>query len=358
MPYSVQTHRLARSLALLAALGGVIAGWSLTSVTPAQASSGPSEVRTEPAEATANGFLLKGELNPDGLPTTYYFEYAWVSTTCDEGCPTSAVAKPLMGAALQEVPPPQKTAVAGPLTGAALQEVPPVEVTGVFPGEKYRYWLISSNADGTTKGEVREFTVAKTERPSEVQTEPAEATANGFVLKGGLNPGDLPTTYYFEYSFPACDEGCTPLRTAVAGPLTGSTWQEVSPVEVTGLVPGEMYRYRLIASNADGTTKGEVLTFMTSATSERPREVQTEPESKLDPPTPLLTSPTSTSPLGGTTISPRPLTSARKLANALKACESKPKKRRARCDRRAQIRYGTAAKATKKTGKQARNGKK
>jgi len=29
----------------------------------------PSEVLTEPAEATATGFKLKGKLNPNGLPT-------------------------------------------------------------------------------------------------------------------------------------------------------------------------------------------------------------------------------------------------------------------------------------------------
>ena len=41
----------------------------------AQASSSPSEVVTEPAEAIPGGAKLRGKLNPSGLPTTYYFEY-------------------------------------------------------------------------------------------------------------------------------------------------------------------------------------------------------------------------------------------------------------------------------------------
>ncbi len=323
MRCSFRIYRLARGSAVLVALVGVIA-WSLASVAPAQASSGPTEVQTEPAEATANGVLLKGELNPGGLPTTYYFEYA--STTCDEGC------KPL------------RTAVAGPLTGSALQEVPPVEVTDLTAGERYWYQIVASNADGTREGELLlDFTApAKSERPTEVQTEPAEATANGVLLKGELNPGGLPTTYYFEYASTTCDEGCKPLRTAVAGPLTGSALQEVPPVEVTDLTAGERYWYQIVASNADGTREGELLLdFTAPAKSERPTEVQTEPDSKSDSPALLIAPPTVTSPPGRTTTAPTPLTSrARKLANALTVCARKPTRRRTICDRRAHMRYG------------------
>jgi hypothetical protein len=445
-----QTHRLARGSALLVALAGAIAGWSLTSATPAQASSGPNEVQTEPAEATANGVLLKGELNPGGLPTTYYFEYIEYgggrgSCECVPG--RTAVAGPLTGSTLQEAPsievtgllPGQKygywliasnvdgtraggfieftappraerpsevqtepaettasgvllkgklnpgglpttyyfeygpvacdesprcvktTAVAGPLTGSNRQEAPPIEVTGLVPGEKYWYQIVASNADGTREGGFLYVTAPATgEPPSEVQTEPAEATANGLLLKGELNPGGLPTTHYFEYGPVACDESPRCVKTtAVAGPLTGSNRQEAPPIEVTGLVPGEKYWYQIVASNADGTREGGFLYVTAPATGEPPSEVQTELESKLDPPTLLVTPPTTTSPPSETMTAPGPLTKAQKLANTLKVCESKPKRQRARCDKRAHVRYGTApAKATKKTGKQASRGKK
>jgi hypothetical protein len=103
--------------------------------------------------------------------------------------------------------------------------------------------------------------------PSEVQTEPAEVIPGGAKLKGELNPGGLPTTYYFEYARDTCDEGCTPSKTAKSGPLTGNTQQEVPAVEVTGLTAGgtERYWYQLVASNADGTVYGGLVDFTPGA---------------------------------------------------------------------------------------------
>jgi hypothetical protein len=114
--------------------------------------------------------------------------------------------------------------------------------------------------------------------PGEVVTEPAETTATGVKLRGRLNPGGLPTTYYFEYGRPGWGEcsNCT-MKTAVEGPLSGASEQEVPAVEVTGLVPDRRYNYLLVATNADGTQEGTVVDFTTGATGELPREVQTEP---------------------------------------------------------------------------------
>jgi hypothetical protein len=103
--------------------------------------SSPTEVQTEPAEAIPGGAKLKGQLNPSGLPTTYYFIYA--RDTCDEGCT------------------PSKTATSGPLTGDTEQEVPAVDVTGLSgSGGSERYWdiLVATNADGTVYGGLVNFT--------------------------------------------------------------------------------------------------------------------------------------------------------------------------------------------------------
>jgi hypothetical protein len=104
--------------------------------------------------------------------------------------------------------------------------------------------------------------------PPEVQTEPAEPIPGGAKLKGKLNPGGLPTTYYLEYARETCDEGCTPSKTATGGPLTGDTQQEVPAVEVTGLSgsgESERYWYRIVASNADGTVGGAFVNFTPGA---------------------------------------------------------------------------------------------
>jgi len=104
--------------------------------------------------------------------------------------------------------------------------------------------------------------------PSEVVTEPAEAIPGGAKLKGELNPGGLPTTYYFMYARDTCDEGCTPSKTAKSGPLTGDTQQEVPAVELTGLSGSggsERYWYILVASNAEGTVYGGLVNFTPGA---------------------------------------------------------------------------------------------
>ena len=191
----------------------------------------------------------------------------------------------------------------------------------------------------------RAFTVTAKGAPGEVVTEPAEATPDGFRLKGKLNPDSLPTTYYYEYASDTCDEGCTPMKTAVVGPLTGDTQREVPAVEVTGLTARE-YWYRLVASNGDGTEDGAVVMFTTLP--EGPSG-QAKQEPKSEPPALLVTPLVVTSPIK-TTTTYKPLTKAQKLASALKACGSKPKKQRATCKRQARKKYVKAA----NTGKQAK----
>jgi hypothetical protein len=214
--------------------------------------------------------------------------------------------------------------------------------------------------------------------PSEVRTGPAEAIPSGLELKGKFNPGGLPTTYYFEYSSDTCDEDphCSK-QTAIEGPLTGDAQQEVPAVGVSGLIPSHGYAYRLVASNAGGTEAGEFVNVMSGAAGEPPSEVPTgaagevptgaggevrtgmggevpgEPtggESLTAPIAPLLTAPPIQAPKA------KPLTDAQKLARALGACQhDKSKGQQKICERLAYKKYGAAI---KRTGKQARKGRK
>lgn len=230
------------------------------------------------------------------------------------------------------------------------------------PGTTYHYRVIAATSvftedttqwgGPTVEGAEQTFTTSGTgQPPSEVVTESAEATSSGFRLRGKLNPDGLPTTYYFEYGSTTCDElpSCEQ-QTAVVGPLTGNAQKEVPSVEVTGLNAGDTYWYRLVASNADGTEGGAFLTFKTSPEA---RNGQVEQESRSGPLSPSLTPLNATSP-PIEVIAHKPLARAQKLANALRACESKPKKRQASCKRQARKKYGTMS---KKAGKQARTHK-
>ena len=107
----------------------------------------PSEVLTGSAEPTPTGYDLNGKLNPDGLPTTYYYEYIGSNEVqCLD-------IEPGLERCWHE------TAHLGPITGDTQQELPPVEVTGLTVGVTYHYRLVATNADRTVFGNEASFTV-------------------------------------------------------------------------------------------------------------------------------------------------------------------------------------------------------
>jgi len=196
-------------------------------------------------------------------------------------------------------------------------------------------------------------------RPTEVVTGPAEPGANGYLLKGKLNPDGLPTTYYFEYigsDEAECLDGglidCWP-NTPHAGPVEGDVQQEVAPIELTKLTVGASYSYRLVATNADGTAHGELAKFTVTTTGgpsgAGKEHVSEAPHTSSEPthtPVPVaVSSPppqklASKPPVDRVTFKPR--TRARELADALRECKRKPRKHRASCERLAHRRYGAA----------------
>ncbi|MBB4662645.1 hypothetical protein [Conexibacter arvalis] len=79
------------------------------------------------------------------------------------------------------------------------------------------------------------------------------------TLRGTVNPHGTPTTYSFQWGTSATYGQQTPNRSAGRG--TGG--RDVS-VRVGGLAPGTVYHYRIVATNADGTTVGRDRTFRTA----------------------------------------------------------------------------------------------
>jgi hypothetical protein len=442
------------SLAAFVALGCFALGLFGSVAASAQdyGSSSPSEVQTEPAEVTPTGVKLTGKLNPNGAPTTYYFEYA--RDTCDEGCT------------------PQKTAVGGPLTGDTQQDVPAVEVTGLAPGG-YWYTLVASNAEGVTGGGLVQFTtlvpVITSLEPNHGPTsggttvtihgEPLEnarsvhfGTVEGRILHeecdgeceivpyrtlvvespphaagtvdvtvetaqgvSVASPGDkftygssggpsiesesvsniTPTDATLEaqidteglstlYQFTLRPEPCSyhgviycelvaepiPLP---SGEILGSFVGQSVSLDLNSagvrLNPGEEYSYSVIATSSAGSTEGQWQAFeapggvfeplsTTTSTSTEPGAGQPPATGSGDQAAGSGGSSSSSAPvpapgvgvLGtqvGKTIKLKSLTDAQKLAKALKACEKKPKHKRAACEKQAHKQYGAAASKTR-----------
>lgn len=89
------------------------------------------------------------------------------------------------------------------------------------------------------------------------------ATSNGSTsetLSGTVNPHGQVTTYFFNYGTTTA-YGTDTTHTTVGN---GSTGVPVTAA-VTGLTPGTVYHYRLVAVNATGTTPGADATFTAAA---------------------------------------------------------------------------------------------
>ncbi len=191
---------------------------------------GKPSVETKPATSVGETeATLNGSVNARGASAKYYFEYG----------PTLSYGS--------------KTAEASGGAGTSNVEESKV-VTGLAAGTTYHFRIVASNSHGTTDGSDGELTTGS--RPV-AETEPAtSASESGATLAGLVNPNGSTTKYDFEYG-PTKSYGST---TAEAGAGSGTTAVEEGTA-VTGLTANTLYHFRMVASNAYGTTDASDMVF-------------------------------------------------------------------------------------------------
>jgi hypothetical protein len=320
----------------------------------------PSEVLTGSAEPTPSGYKLTGKLNPDGLPTTYYYEYIGSNEVqCLD-------IEPGLDRCWHE------TAHAGPITGDTQQEVPPIEVTGLTAGITYHYRLVATNADRTVFGNEASFTVGSPPVIESVSL--SRLTSSDATLEAQIDTEGLGTTYAFHMWSSCAHEACEYLANIPlpSGSLLGSfvpqsVSLDLASVGVT-LRYGAEYGWGITATSAAGHTSMsggvfeppppsviEPLSTTTSPLSSAGQSPGANTNSGDQPAGPGASSSPSTpgvqSPdvLGTKTTKLEPFEDTQKLAKALKLCEKKPKKQRASCEKRAKQKYASVAEKSKRT---------
>jgi len=186
------------------------------------------------------GAQLSGGVYPNGIDTTYWWEYG----------PTTAYG--------QQTP----LALAG--SGTARVSVG-ATIGGLAAGTAYHYRLVAISPDGTTAG--ADATFATTGNPASpggplppISRTLAVAITSGSVqLDGAINPPAKSTTWWFEYG-PSGAYGSESIRQTMSG-------LGARPVNVRlfGLAASTTFHYRLELQTQSGLYVGPDATFTTKA---------------------------------------------------------------------------------------------
>lgn len=134
-------------------------------------------------------------------------------------------------------------------------------IAGLTPGTTYHFRILATNATGTNVGEDATF-FSQPEPPTVVTGAATSVTSISATLNGTVDPNrGTVTECEFEY-------GASPSygTTAPCNPLPGSGDSPVSvSAAATGLTTGSTYYFRLLATNAGGTSFGEQGSFVALA---------------------------------------------------------------------------------------------
>lgn len=153
---------------------------------------------------------------------------------------------------IYEDPPWQSTPDQSAPSGSGPQAVA-AEITELLPNQRYEAKLVASSLGGSSASSAAEFKTASA--PPRVKTEGATGiTDSGATLNGSVNPEGTPTTFYFEYGTGAGYGAKLPVAGGSLGAGRGT--QNLSR-NVSGLVTGLTYHFRIVAENSAGRSFGE-----------------------------------------------------------------------------------------------------
>jgi len=170
---------------------------------------------------------------------------------------------------------------AGPFTGSGTSAVA-AKVEGLAHETAYRFRIVGENSNGPSVGEIKNdlnnhlcqaitcpLFFETFGKPKVVGGAPIEVTTTAARISGEVNPGGQQTDFAVQYVTEAQFKA-SGFNEAISVPEppedlgSGTTFLAVSE-QLSGLVPDTAYRFRLVASNVDGTTLGKERTFATFA---------------------------------------------------------------------------------------------
>jgi hypothetical protein len=197
----------------------------------------PDLTTNAPSEAQPTSATLNGSVNPNSVALTdCHFDYG----------PTIAYGKTV----------PCVPSV-GSIPADSSEHPVSAQITGLEPGVSYHYRLSAANSNGSSTGLDREVST-----PPLAKIDSATAsnlTATTADLSVVINPGGLGTTYHLEYGPSTAYGHIIPLAPESIG---AGTTDIPRTQHITGLTSDTLYHWRVIATNAAGTSTGVDHTFI------------------------------------------------------------------------------------------------
>jgi hypothetical protein len=176
---------------------------------------------------------LNGTVNPNGVATNVYFEYGRTTTY------NLYTNYQYIGAGT------------APINVSA-------SLTGLLPNTTYNFRIKVVKNSSIYNGETQTFTTSGL-KPICVTNPATNVTFNSATLNGTVNANTLATTGYFNYGL-TTSYGSTTL----SQPIGSGTSNFPVSFDINGLSSSTLYNFRVVGTNANGTTYGNNLTFTTT----------------------------------------------------------------------------------------------
>ncbi|MDA8241683.1 MAG: hypothetical protein M0Z67_15120 [Nitrospiraceae bacterium] len=191
-------------------------------------------VTTNPVSSnTGNSATLNASVNPNGVETSVYFQWG---TDLSYGNTTSVQVTP-----------------------AGITVIPvTANISGLTLNTTYHYRVVATNSAGTTYGGNVPFTTPSNAPPCAMTNSATNKNGNSATLNGTVNPNGLEASVYFEWGL------TTSYGNTTSAQLLSAGVDDISvAANITGLSINMTYHFRVVATNADGTTYGPDMSFMT-----------------------------------------------------------------------------------------------
>lgn len=212
----------------------------------------PAVTTVAASSVTSTTATLNGTGTPNGAETTAKFTYKAGSSDFSSGAITE---------------------ILSPTIGTGNAAVPlALNLSGLTPGTTYyfRASVANSNTNNVYIDGVTLSFTTPLEPPVATTTNATNVTETTATINGTIDPNNALTTVDFTWGTSSTLASGNTTTVAIESPLSGSSNGVAVTASLTGLTGGTTYYFRVSASNNNGNSDGQILSFTTTSSAIAP----------------------------------------------------------------------------------------